>query len=603
MARRAVALAIALGVSMLPVPAAAPSVGAAPNPAEDNLLRNPGFEQGVPNVASGWEVLATDDPYATVDVDSAVSFSGERAARIRCIATDPRVGKVHNGWYAELPATPLRGKTVTVRTLATTEGTAPGHAAKLRLEAWQTTYIELCIASVTVPVPCCQGSQWATGCAELEIPAEAEVVRVSVGLDGIGTAWFDDVSLIIGASCTCSTGEVYSHTPLRFGPFPQVSVRAVEEPQPPRGPAESKPWTIAVYDAADFQGLDPRDHIAHALRSCDQYNVVLFQDAHQGGAKTWLVEESGGEAVLRCLVDHGELDTSSEVTLAEFLGYCREWFPCERLMLLVYDHGGAWRGTARDDGDHPDRNGWLTPAEMRRALQEGQGVDALLFTAPCTMASLEAMSEIGEHAGLVIASEEYSGYVLWLRVLPRLGDRLRSAPGLCLEDLAGFVIHEMEGEQLAARGSSEAVPYVYFHMSALLGDRMGGLVGALDRLAAALLGLLPAHREQIVEIRNAAMAFRSGELVDLWDFARRCARLPGVGEAASALTGALDEAVLRVVGNPEFANSSGLTVFFPLFALYGDLRDEYEAAELLVVGQTRWDELLRGLYGEPEALP
>ena len=147
------------------------------------------------------------------------------------------------------------------------------------------------------------------------------------------------------------------------------------------------------------------------------------------------------------------------------------------------------------------------------------------------------------------------------------------------------------------------MPYVYFHMSALLGDRMRWLAGAVDRFAAALLGLVPEHREQIVEIRNAALTFRSGELVDLGDFARRCAGLPGVDEAASALIGALDEAVLRVAGNPEFANSSGLTVFFPPFDLYGDLRDEYEAAELLVVRQTRWDELLHGLYGEPDALP
>lgn len=561
-------------------------------------LGNVGFEEGALEAPTAWRISPEADSFAMVGLDGGVAHSGSRSARIRCVDTDPRVGSIYNRWIQDLPSGDLSGRTVTVTAWVRTEQIREGHEAVLRIEALQTSYVSLVVAKIEARST--RDSGWTEICTQLDIPAEADTIRVSVGLDGVGAAWFDDLSLVAGARCRSELAEPTTHAPLILaGLPPAIEPATLEDAAPLSEPIMVKPWTIAIYNAADFQGLDPRDYFAQNLRTCEQYNVVMLGDSFRGGAKTWLVEEGEYRSTLRLLVDHGEIDTSAEETFGEFLRYCETWFPSERTMLLIYDHGGGWRGTARDENGALDSGDWLTPAEMRRSLEAIGGIDVLLYTAPCTMASLETAHEIGPLAGLTVASEEYSGFVLWLDALADLGAKLREAPGIALEELGRLVVDKIAEGQDRSQSERGAPPAVYFQMTAFLGAPIEGVSKAIDRLAGAMLAILPRRREAIVELRKDALALRDGELVDAGDFAKQCEILPELAEEAAAVQRALSEAIVRIAGNPEFADAQGLTVFFPRFRKYGDVSAAYGATGLFLLRNTRWEEFLEALYAEP----
>jgi hypothetical protein len=293
---------------------------------------------------------------------------------------------------------------------------------------------------------------------------------------------------------------------------------------------------------------------------------------------------------------------STEPVFSGFLEYCATWFPSERMALLIYDHGGGWRGTAKEPlASEPSTYTWLSPAEIRRGLDAVGGVDALLYTAPCNMASLETAYEVGASARLTLAAEEYSGYGIWFGVLAAFGGSLRENPEVSLEALGDFVVDKLAAGQLAEMNRSDGAPHATFHQTAYWGGLVSSVADAVDRFASALIELVVYRQEEIVEIRKASLAFRHGELVDIGDFARRCgASIPELASSADAVIDALAAAAFRVEGVPAFADSCGLNVFFPVFQDYTSAVIEYQDTDLAFTADTQWDEFLEALYTDYE---
>jgi len=570
--------------------------GAAATVSAQGALDNAGFEAGAAARPASWSGLPGNDPYARIETTDEDAFAGEYSARISCTETDPRVGTVCNRMMQTVDATQLRGKTLTAGAMYKTEGIPSDHAAILRVEAVQSLAgLSFLISAVEVRLQ--ESAEWTDICATLRVPEETSEIHISVGLEGLGTAWFDDVFASTDRICESETGQLTTHLPFSISSSVQPPVpELVTLEAPPTDPYASKPWTIAVYVAADL-GFNPRDEIVDELQTCDQYNVVMLCDSSEEGGKTWLVERADGANRLRLLADHGEIDMSSERILAEFLEYCATWFPSERLMLLIYDHGGGWRGTAKEMTNRPGIYTWLSPTEIERGLEAVGGVDALLYTAPCNMASLETAHEIGGLANLTLAAEEYSGFNIWDGVLDSLGDFLKSDPGAPLETIGRFVVDTLDAAQSSERRKANGAPHPTFHQTAFWGGLVECVADAVDRLAAALIELIPGRQEEIVEIRKNSLAFRHGELVDIGDFAARC------GEAiwelslpANAVLDALGQTAFCIAGVPEFADSYGLSVFFPVFHDYVYAIPEYRTAGLAFGAQTQWDEFLEALY-------
>ena len=568
-----------------------------------STLENPGFEHGSPHNPTSWDVMPGNDPHARIEITEDNALIGDRAARISCAGTDPRIGRVFNRLEQPLDATPYLGGMLTVTAMCRTEGIPEGHAAVLRIEAVQTlaglTFLN---SAATARVKGC--NDWVEICATVRVPTEAHEIRIAVGLDGIGAVWFDEVSLSTGNSCETGPVELTTRLPFTFSqrpstptPSPEYILRAT----PPAAPRTMKPWTIAVYVAAET-GFNPLREIVNELQTCDQYNVILLADSSADGGKMWLVGRQDGVNQLHLLADRGDVDMSTDRVFSEFLEYCTTWFPCERMALLIYDHGGGWRGTAKEPlANDPSTYTWLSPAEIRRGLDAVGGVDALLYTAPCNMASLETAYEVGASAGLTLAAEEYSGYGIWSGVLDSLGALLREDPDVSLETLGDFVIDGLVEGQRAEMRRSDGAPHPTFHQTAYWGRLVSSVADAVDRFASALIERVVDRQEEIVEIRKDSLAFRHGELVDIGDFAQRCGvAIPELASFADAVIDALAATAFRVEGVPAFADSHGLSVFFPLFRDYGSTVAEYHDTDLAFTAGTRWEEFLEALYSDYE---
>jgi len=574
-------------------------VGAVPVAAAvQDALGNAGFEAGPATRPTSWSGLPGDDPYARIETTTEDAFSGECSARISCTETDPRVGTVCNRMTQAVDATPFRGKTLTVGAMYKTEGIPADHAAVLRVEAVQSlTGLNFLISAVEVHLE--RSDQWTDICTTLRVPEEAKEIHISVGLEGLGTAWFDDVFASTGGICEAETGSLTTHLPFALSSSVQPPAPELITPEaPPADPFASKPWTIAIYVAADL-GFNPRDEIVSELQTCDQYNVIMLCDSSEEGGKTWLVEREDGANRLRLLADHGEIDMSTDRVFGEFLEYCAGWFPSERLMLMIYNHGGGWRGTAKEMTNRPGIYTWLSPVELRYGLEAVGGVDALLYTAPCNMASLETAHEIGGLADLTLAAEEYSGFNIWDGVLDSLGEVLRDDPGVSLETIGRFVVDALDAAQSSERRKANGAPHPAFHQTAFRGGLVESVADAVDRFALALIERIPDCQEEIVEVRKDSLAFRHGELVDIGDFAARCGEaILELSQPASAVLDALGQTAFCIAGVPEFANSRGLSVFFPIFRDYAYVVPEYRTAGLAFAAETQWDEFLEALYAD-----
>lgn len=562
--------------------------------ASDNLLETSGFEENTYR----WFQAETGDPYAALAWTDEIGFESDHALRVACSRIEPRIGKVYNSWTYEFFAHSVREQTVTLRFVVRTEGIPSTHGAYARIEAQQSTLYSRMLGWQTSRA-ISGSSDWTEVCVQFEIPSHAERVRIHLGLEGTGVAWFDNVRLTLEGVCDDTLGDCGAALPILFTPALSVPVLITDEVASPVEPKTVKPWTIAIYNAADSQGMNPLDYLAFELRSSESTNVVILEDQYLGPSKLW--EVIGGAQIpqLICLKELGEVDTTSQATLSDFLEYCEVWFPSDHTLLLIYDHGGAWRGTAKDWSASSDGDTWLTPTRLSNALAAVDGVEALLYTAPCNMASIEATYEIAEYTKLIVASEETSGFVPWMSVLGKIGLLLEEYPEVSPPELGWYVLDYLDKKQSQALENRMIPAYAMYQFNALGMSGMSALVDAVDSFALALIDSLPTRQTEIVELRKAALSFREGELVDLGDFATQCLSLRELSECALAVIDALEVPVQGIVGNSEYAAAQGLNIYFPLFHRYLDTWQDYEQSNLRFLVDTRWEEFLRALYADP----
>ena len=130
-------------------------------------------------------------------------------------------------------------------------------------------------------------------------------------------------------------------------------------------------------------------------------NVVALVDK-PGRTGVDLVRLGGGREEL--LAHYSERDFGDPATLRSFLRKTQTLFPSDRLLVDVWDHGGAWVGLCWDDtsDDH------LTMAEVRRALTDAAVPIDILACDTCESADVALAYDVST-TGLVdylVASEE-----------------------------------------------------------------------------------------------------------------------------------------------------------------------------------------------------
>ena len=200
-----------------------------------------------------------------------------------------------------------------------------------------------------------------------------------------------------------------------------------------------KPWTILLYNDADFIQGGPGPHyiFAEEVYSNQNMNVIILQDPETGPATVWYVDENHEFVPLEYW---GEINMGDPITLQTFIEYGKQEYPADRYFLFMYNHGSGWKGACRDDTN----NDQLSMDEMQQALFAAGGVTVTCFSAPCLMGAMESAYELRECTELYIGSQETSGYLWWIGTMENITHLLYSNPAVDLSTLGKNIIHYMK---------------------------------------------------------------------------------------------------------------------------------------------------------------
>jgi erythromycin esterase len=161
-----------------------PKVPAPPRPSPPDLFaaNNLGFEVVDGELPKAW--IGRDTAALAAVTDE--KHGGERALRIRASGGDFRAAST------VLTARTLAGKRVRLHGWIKTEQAAEGAVLWLRVDSAS----EAGVTSDTMfDRPITGTAPWTVATAEVDVPADAQVVHVGAMLFGGGTAWFDDLAL------------------------------------------------------------------------------------------------------------------------------------------------------------------------------------------------------------------------------------------------------------------------------------------------------------------------------------------------------------------------------------------------------------------------
>ncbi len=202
--------------------------------------------------------------------------------------------------------------------------------------------------------------------------------------------------------------------------LPQVSGYAME--------GESE-WLVMVYMSGEnnLAKIAAKDLGAIlSFRSEDIATAVLYDD--HGPSRLYLQRAENRDEV-----DMGELNLGNPETLSRFLDTAISTFPAEKMMLIIWGHGSAWRGFCWDGEERVDQ---LTIPEFSRALSPFPQMDIIFFHS-CLMANIETLYQIRDRTKFVVASED-----LLIGGEVEFGKILRRIEGKESEEVARFLVDE-----------------------------------------------------------------------------------------------------------------------------------------------------------------
>jgi hypothetical protein len=203
----------------------------------------------------------------------------------------------------------------------------------------------------------------------------------------------------------------------------------------------SESWTIALYISGDNNLERYWDDASLPgillLPANEMLTIVAYID-RLSVSGTEVVEISGADC--ESAATYGEKDFGSPETFQWFLDDVEANYMSDKLAVVAWDHGYAWRYISDDDTSGDSR---IEMPELQAAI-EGAGVyiDVLAFDA-CNMASIEVAYQLGLTGlvGYMVGSEESvptTGFPYDLMLGPTAADTSRSPADMATDMVVGF---------------------------------------------------------------------------------------------------------------------------------------------------------------------
>ena len=347
----------------------------------------------------------------------------------------------------------------------------------------------------------------------------------------------------------------------------------------------TKAWTTLYYLDADYDSnnYDPLEQmLIDEIATTDNVNVVVIQDREEEPTFLYYIAENHSKIILEEL---GEINMGDPQTLSYFVNYAKQYYPADRYLLYVYDHGGGWKGACMDTTDNDPG---LTMDELQQALTESGGVDVICFFA-CLMSSLEAVYELRDLVDVYVGSEDLAWGSWWDGICGDINQLLTNNPTISNEDVGIDIVNSFQEQGHP--------PTDVLTASAIQADKVQPLVQALDTLIKQLMfHWLRSYTDVNAAHTNAfLLADYQGwaEVFEVYDLKGFIDNLPESSEK-TAVVDAFNEAVLHEVHGSSMEETHGLSIFFPAHISPYRLVREYKEAGLGLdlPNDTWWNEFL-----------
>ena len=514
-------------------------------------------------------------------------------------------------WGSYVDAAALAGRCVRLSADSRLDALSESTAIELRIHAFQQDQAVsgLCgAASRATSV----ASEWAAQHLVFEVPEGTTYLLVQLGIAGRGAAWFDNAELIIDRSGepSSNTWSLESADARCIQTRPTATV-VVNDLTPCHSPSPPKPWGIILYAVSDYAtAYSPVLDFASAVYANDQLNVLIFEDPQGQGATLYTSTCSEFPVQLTPIRRFGETNSADEATLEQVLAYAKQWFPAERTVLCLYGHGMACWGACTDDTSTGNPRAivanLLSPPELQAALEAVDGVDAVMYTGPCLMSSLEASYQVQDLVDLYVASEELSGYANWRVSMEPIARTLSESPFIEAEELGRIVIAEIESVFLPMIDQLPHITYLPA-IAATSTSELPNLTEAVDAFSLALIDAVDKHPEAVIEARDGAEDVFNGEYVDVYDFASNCQGIPGLADPARRVMETEEAAIIaQMINVVRHPMGHGLNLYFPRLEattpqLYRQFSfavsaRKYQGYGLTFLEDTHWYEFLEAFF-------
>ena len=311
--------------------------------------------------------------------------------------------------------------------------------------------------------------------------------------------------------------------------------------------SRSKDWLIMVYLDGDN---DIWSRAAKDLeeiltpRSAPRVDITILYDTNDTEDQTdtilYHMKSSTISEYAIPWTSETELNMSDGDNLEGFVDWSLSNFPADRNMLVMWDHGGSWKGCCEDDSDD---GGWLRPDEMRDAFDNALGgldLDILYFAA-CYMAGVEISYELREYTDYYIGSE----YVGWMGGsthgmycdFDQVIQGINTDNDLPVDEICEKIIDNAIKPNCIAYCPEKSHTFSVIKMS-----QMNNFINVLDTFAQKLIDnfndptLDPQYCNDIITSRGSSPSWSSSKRTDIYDFAEL------LGD--TSITDALDDLIV-----------------------------------------------------------
>jgi hypothetical protein len=323
--------------------------------------------------------------------------------------------------------------------------------------------------------------------------------------------------------------------------------------------AVTESWTVALYISGDnsLERFWDDSSLPGLLElpANDRFKIVAYVD-RLSTEGTEVVEVSGDRCEL--VATYPEMDFGSGDTFQWFLTDVASKYESDKLAVVAWDHGYAWRYIS-DDVTSGSR---ITMPAFQMAI-EGAGayIDLLAFDA-CNMASVEVVYQISLTGlvGIVVASEESvptTGFPYDLMMMPTALDPSRSPAQFASDMVAGFeAFYAPQTWASTVALSAISVPAVASHAE------------TLSAWASLMVSCLPEYESNYKQaVSEAYYAWATHYHVDIADFgdallSDASVTDDGLRASTEAMVSAMDGSVIAFWGGRAAEDSRGMTLWW-----------------------------------------